>query len=167
MPRLRVWLRNRADDVAVALLTALFGTFVVQILSRYLFGAPVGWTVELCLTAWLWGVFWVAAFCLGDRDHVRFDILYEAAGTRLRRILAGIAALAIAGGLLASMPATWDYISFYRIKKSATLHLRLDYVFSIYGVFAAAIVLRYLWRAARLLRGAAPDADAPEETGRP
>lgn len=159
MPGLLAWLRRRADDVAVALLTAMFATFVIQIVSRYLLDAPVGWTVEVCLTAWLWCVFWTAAFGLDDRDHVRFDVLYHAAGTRLRRRLALVAAVAVAGGLLASLPATYDYISFYRIKRSATLQLRMDYVFSIFGVFAAAVILRYLWRAAAILRGGAPDAE--------
>ena len=42
---------------------------------------------------------------------------------------------------------TWDYITFYKIKKSATLKIRLDYVFSIYGIFLGAIILRYAWEA--------------------
>ncbi len=38
------------------------------------------------------------------------------------------------------------------------LHIRLDHVFSVYGLFAAAIVLRYGWRIVQLLRGIDPDA---------
>jgi len=151
------WLRRRADDVAVALLTAMFLTFIIQIVSRYVLDAPVGWSVEVCLTTWLWVVFWDAAFGLADRDHVRFDIFYYAAGMKLRRVLAIVSALAIAGGLLASMPATYSFISFYKIKTSATLHLRLDYVFSVYGIFAVATILRYLLRIVRIARGHNPD----------
>ena len=143
--------------MAVALLTAMFATFVIQIVSRYVLDAPVGWSVEVCLTTWLWVVFWDAAFGLADSDHVKFDIFYHAAGRRLKRALAIVSALAIAGGLLASMPATYSYITFYKIKTSATLHLRLDYVFSIYGIFLVATVLRYLWRIVHILRGGAPD----------
>lgn len=161
MPKLIAWLRNRADDVAVALLTAMFATFIIQILSRYLLNAPVGWSVEVCLTTWLWVVFWVGAFGLADRDHVKFDIFYLAAGQRVRRVLAIISALAIAGGLLASLPATYDYITFYKIKKSATLQIRLDYVFAIYGIFAVAVIGRYLWRIYTVLRGNSPDEVEP------
>ncbi len=151
------WLRARADDVAVGLLAVMFLTFILQIAARYAFNYPIGWTVELCLTMWLWGVFWGSAFCLDDRDHVKFDILYLSAGPRARRTLAMIAALAILGGLLAAMPATLDYITFYKIKKSATLRIRLDYVFSIYAVFAVAVVVRYGVRLLRLMRGEAPE----------
>ena len=161
MPKLLAWLRHRADNVAVALLTAMFATFIVQIVSRYVLDAPVGWSVEVCLTAWLWVVFWTAAFCLGDRDHVKFDILYQAASPRARRVLALVSAAAVVIGFLASLPATYDYITFYKIKKSATLHLRMDYVFSIYGAFAVAVIVRYLWRIVRILRGRSPDEAGP------
>lgn len=156
--RLLGWLGERADDVAAGLLAAMFATFIVQIVARYILlplypAINIGWTVELCLTIWLWSVFWGAAFCLRESDHVRFDMLYFAASRRTRRGMAIAAALLIAAGLLMALPATWDYITFYKIKKSAVLRWRLDYVFSIYGVFAAVVILRYLWRAVALLRG--------------
>jgi TRAP-type C4-dicarboxylate transport system permease small subunit len=68
------WLRVRADNVAVALLTVMFLSFILQIVSRYILRDPLGWTLELCLTMWLWVVFWGSAFCLRDREHVKFDI---------------------------------------------------------------------------------------------
>ncbi len=162
MGRLLAFLQRRANDVAVALLTVMFASFVIQIVSRYVLDAPVGWSVEVCLTAWLWVVFWDAAFGLSDRDHVKFDIVYHAAGRRAKQVLAAISALAIVVGLLASMPATYGFISFYQIKTSATLHLRLDYVFAVYGIFAIATVLRYLWRILRILRGRDPDGAEPD-----
>src|SRR3569623_4570 len=95
MRKTLAWLRARADNVAVGLLTVMFISFVIQIVSRYVLNAPVDWTLELCLTTWLWVVFWEAAFLLDDRDHIRFDLLYVMAGRRLRRTLALLAALAI------------------------------------------------------------------------
>ncbi len=91
-------------------------------------------------------VFWNAAFCLDDRDHVKFDILYQAASPRCGASSPSSRRSAIVVGLSVSLPATYGYISFYKIKQSATLHLRLDYVFSIYGAFAVAVIVRYLWR---------------------
>ena len=157
MPRLLGWLRARADNVAVGLLTVKFLSFVLQIASRYVFDLPLGWTLELCLTTWLWVVFWNAAFCLDDRDHVKFEIFYQAASPRVRRVLAIISAAAIIVGLAVSLRATYGFITFYKIKKSSTLHLRLDYVFSIYGAFVIAVILRYLRRIIAILRGRSPD----------
>jgi TRAP-type C4-dicarboxylate transport system permease small subunit len=156
-----VWLRARADNVAVGLLTVMFLSFILQIVSRYVLNAPVAWTLELCLTTWLWVVFWEAAFLLRDRDHIRFDLFYLMAGNRLRRVLAMLAALAILIAFIGSFPATLDYIEFEKIRKSATLHIRLDIVFGIYGVFMIAIIIRYALRLLSLVRGQDPDPFEP------
>ena len=151
------WLQARAENVAALLLAVMFCAFMLQIVSRYVFNAPIIWTQELCLTAWLWAVFWGAAFTVREREHVKFDMLYVSAGLPVRRTLALLAALGIAGGFLASLPASWDYISFNKIKSSATLGIRMDIVFSIYAVFAVAVIVRYVLRAVALLRGVSPD----------
>lgn len=151
------WLHARTENVAAAILAVMFLSFMLQIISRYVFNNPVGWTLEVCLTAWLWLVFWVAAFNLRDIDHIRFDMLYMEFGKRVRRVLALVSAIAIIAGLLAALPATFDYITFYKIKKSATLRIRLDVVFSVYGIFAVAVITRYALRAWHLARGGDPD----------
>lgn len=158
MQALRLWWRRRAENVAAALLGAMFCAFMLQIVSRYVFNSPIGWTQEACLTTWLWVVFWGSAFTLDERDHVKFDVLYAMFALPIRRRLALISALAIAAGFLAALPATIDYITFYQIKSSATLGIRLDVVFSVYGIFALAMVVRPLLRAWQLARGADPDA---------
>lgn len=151
------WLRARADNVAVALLTAMFVTFVLQIFTRYVINYPLGWTLEVCLTTWLWLVFWSSAFVLKERDHVTFDLFYITASDRVRRIFALVSAAAILAGFLAALPATIDYITFYKIKKSATLRIRLDVVFSVYALFAVAVIIRSAMRVWFLARGGDPD----------
>jgi C4-dicarboxylate transporter, DctQ subunit len=147
------WLKARAENVAAGLLAALFLTFVLQIVARYVFSYPLGWTIEICLTLWLWLVFWTSAFVLRDHDHVRFDLLAVASSRRLQRVFALVSAIAIMAGLLAALPATIDYITFYKIKRSATLRIRLDIVFSIYGIFAVAVIVGYAVRAWTIMRG--------------
>jgi TRAP-type C4-dicarboxylate transport system permease small subunit len=110
-------------------------------------------------------VFWEAAFLLGDRDHIRFDLFYLMAGNRLRRLLALLAALAIIVAFVAALPATWGYIGFERIRHSDTLHLRLDYVFSIYGIFMVATVIRYGLRLWRIVRGKEVDPPPTVDAG--
>jgi C4-dicarboxylate transporter, DctQ subunit len=150
-------LRTAAIDIAALMLGALFIIFLLQIAARYVFSSPLLWTLEACLTLWLWVVFWGAAFVLQEKDHVRFDVLYSAVQVRLRRAFAFVSAVALAGGFLAALPATWSYITFYQIKKSTVIGIRLDIVFSIYGIFAIMMVARYTWRALLLTRGGDPD----------
>lgn len=137
------WWRARADDVAGTLLFAMFLTFVLQIVSRYVFNQPLGWTLELCLILWLWTVFWGSAFCLGNDDHIRFDMIYNVVNPGVQRVFAIICALAIAGGMIWALAPTWDFVSFLKIKKSASLRIPLFYVFLIYPIFMAVTILIY------------------------
>jgi C4-dicarboxylate transporter, DctQ subunit len=155
------WLRARAENVAAAMLAALFIAFLLQIFSRYVISMPLGWTVELCLTLWLWLTFWCGAFVLEEREHVRFDSLYNAARPRAQRIMALISAVAVGGSLLLALPATWDYVSFYKIKRSPSLGWRLDLVFSVYLMFAVAAIVVSAWRIKTLFWPTPRDETAP------
>ena len=155
----RNWLRNRADNVAVGLLTAMFVSFLLQIFFRYVVNQPLTWTLEANLLFWLWTVFWVSAFPLRDRDHIKFDIFYLSARPPVRRIFALISAVAMIVGFGVAFPASFDFISFMKIESSSSLHIRLDYVFSAYLLFAAAVIVRYAIRVINIARGR--DVDAP------
>ena len=147
------WLRARADNVAVGLLTAIFLSFILQIVSRYIIRQPLGWTLELCLLSWLWLVFWSSAFTLKEHDHVRFTILRDSARPKARKIYAVITAICIAGMLVVSLPATYDFVAFMKIEKTSLLKVRFDYVFSIYLIFAVAMIVRYAWGIVEVTRG--------------
>ena len=47
------WLRRRAENIAVALLATIFVCFIIQIILRYVFNNPVGWTEEVSVLTWL------------------------------------------------------------------------------------------------------------------
>lgn len=147
------FLHKRAEDLLVALMFLMFCAFIIQIGSRYIFNAPTDWTHEVILITWIWAVFWGAAFVLEDKDHVRFDVLYARGSEKRRRWFALASAIALAAGLLASLPATYDFIAFKRIRSSDILGIRLDIVFSVYLIFLLSAIAHYLLRAFRLLRG--------------
>ena len=118
---------------------------------------PFGWTLELCLTLWLWMVFWGNAFVVRHDEHVTFDVFYHAVKPQTRKVFALISAAAIAIGLAVSLYPTWDYIDFMKIKKSATLRIPLRTVFSIYAVFLIATALAYAYRFFKIARNGAPE----------
>jgi C4-dicarboxylate transporter DctQ subunit len=155
------WLKARADDVSALLLAGMFAAFILQIFTRYVMNDPLSWTQEVCLTAWLWLVLWGSAFSLTERDQVRFDLFYHGAGRRTRRWFAIVSAIALFAGFAASFPASVDYITFYRIKRSPTLGIRLDVVFSVYAVFAAAVIARSGYTIWHLARGGRLPEDRP------
>lgn len=153
MQRLVTWLHARAADLGSLFLGLMFVTFVVQITFRYVLNLPLAWTLELCSTLWLWTVFWGSTFAIKDEDHVRFDIVYRAQSEKGRRILALISCIAIVLGFAASLPATISYVEFYKIKKSVTLGIPLDIVFSVYLIFAIGMIYEYSMRIWRILTG--------------
>ncbi|HHS83190.1 MAG TPA: TRAP transporter small permease [Devosia sp.] len=165
MSRIGKWFRHFADAVAVGLLTAIFLSFILQIVSRYIIQKPLGWTLEASLLGWLWLVFWSSAFTLRESDHVRFTILYDMARPGLKKIYLSITAICIGGALIGAMPATYDFVSFMKIEKTSLLKFRFDHVFGIFLIFSVATVLRYLWRLYNVVRGNDEMLFADEDSG--
>ncbi|MGL4312010.1 MAG: TRAP transporter small permease [Paracoccaceae bacterium] len=143
MDRILQRLRGGADAVAAGFLAALFAVFLVQIAARYVLGLSIGWTVELCLSLWVWIVFWGSAFCLRPSDHIRFDILYLSVRRPVQRVFSMICAVMIVVAFVAAYLPTWDYIEFLKIKRSSTMRIPLTYVFIIYMAFMTMMILRY------------------------
>ena len=139
------WLLRRAENFAAGLLAAMFVAFMVQIVFRYLFNFPVGWTSELSVITWLWLVLWGAAFVVKESEEIRFDLLYSAAGRRTRRVMGIITGLSIVILYVLSLPATVKYVSFMKVESTSYLKIRFDWLYSIYGVFAVVTIIRQLW----------------------
>src|SRR3954462_8583119 len=147
------WLRKRAENIAVVLLSLMFACFIVQIFFRYVLNNPVGWTEEVIVTTWLWTVLWGAAFILGEAEEVRFDILYSNISENARRVckvLTGCALVFIYG---ISLPATYKYVTFMKVERSAYLRVPIDLMYSVYVIFAVACIGRYLWLIYQAVRG--------------
>jgi C4-dicarboxylate transporter DctQ subunit len=179
--KLKTWVSAGAEAITGTLLAAMFVTFLLQVGSRYapniidrlgladaipVLGAirPLGWTLELCLILWIWIVFFGCAFVVRQRDHVTFDIFYLAAPRGIRRIMALITAAAIVAGMAWSFLPTWDYVDFMRLRRTSTVEnpfngekIRLKWIFIVYMLFLAALVLRYAWGFVTVLRHGPPD----------
>jgi C4-dicarboxylate transporter DctQ subunit len=156
------WLRGRAENVLAALLTAMFVAFLIQIVARYVFNFPVGWTYEVSLLAWLWGVLWGAAFVVTEREEIRFDIVYGALTPRVRRIFTVLSGLTLIILYTVSLPAVLSYVGFMKVERAAHLRITFDWLFSIYVIFAVASIIRYGWLVFRALRGDRKDFAGPD-----
>lgn len=179
MRQLANWIIRGAEFLAGMAMLAMFATFILQVTIRYTarldwvaeampFLDPMryGWTLEFCLALWVWIVFFGNATIVRDRDHVTFDILYNAVRPNTRKVFAIVAALAIAISFLLSVAPTWDKFHILRLKQTATLKqllgdwVRMRDVYSIYIFFLIVVGLRYAWRAVEVFRhGAEPEPD--------
>jgi len=159
------WIRRRAENIVAGLMAVMFVAFIVQIVFRYFFNFPIGWSSELSVVAWLYMTLIGSAFWLKEHEEVRFDLVPARLGPRGKRVLGIVAALAAVVLFAMAMPATWKYVTFMKVESSSYLKIRLDILYSIYIVFALAVVVRYLGAIVSLLRGEAPEEADITKTG--
>lgn len=155
------WLYARAENLLAAMLASMFVVFILQIVFRYLLNLPIGWTHEISVVMWLWMVLFGSAFVVRDSEDIRFDIFYAAAGPRLRRAMVLATSLTLVVLFSLSLPAVIDYILFMKVERTAYLKIRFDYLYSIYGIFAVAMIVRQLYLAWKAVWGTGDDAFDP------
>lgn len=152
LTRIAQWLYRRAENILALMLAVMFFSFLVQIIFRYFLGLPTGWSAELTVIMWLWMVLWGAAFVVREDEEIRFDLLFLAVPSAVRRAMVIISGVALLGLYIISLPAVVDYVTFMKVQSTAYLKIRFDYLFSIYVIFAVAVICRYgwiLWKAIR------------------
>ena len=138
------WARRRAENLLAALLAVMFCAFLLQIFTRFVTVTPLSWTSEVSTFAWLWGILWGAALVLRDDEEIRFDLIYTRVSPFLRRCFNACASGIVVLVFCYSLPAVADYVFFMKVERSAYLGLRMDWVFSVYLVFAIAMIMRHL-----------------------
>jgi len=151
------WIRRRAENVVAGLLAIMFVAFIVQIVFRYFFNFPIGWSSELSVITWLYMVLLGSAFWLKEGEEIRFDLVSDALGPRARRVVTFLVATAAVVLFGMALPATVKYVAFMKVESSSYLKIRLDLLYSVYVVFAVAVIVRYGWLAWCALRGEVAD----------
>jgi TRAP-type C4-dicarboxylate transport system permease small subunit len=151
------WLRHAAEAFCGFLLVCMFLCFMVQIISRYVFDYPFGWTDEASVFFWVWGTLWGAAFVIRERNEIRFDIFYSSLSEKTRARAAVITGICCIAMFAVSLPATYSYVRFLKVERAAYMPIRLDYLYSIYVIFVVAAIARYTMVVYRALRGTPPD----------
>lgn len=159
------WLRRRAENISVALLSVMFATFIVQIFSRYVLNNPIGWSEEVIITTWLWTVLWGAAFIVGEAEEIRFDIIYSSIPESARRVFTVITGVALVVLYGISLPAAYRYVSFMKVERSASLHVPINWLYSVYIIFAVACICRYCWLIWHAVRGGKSPETDPARVG--
>jgi len=162
-------LSRLAEAIAAIALAAIFIVFLLQIFTRYsgklsqwmpvenlsLWMSeiePLRWTVYLISLLWVWLIFLGCSFVVRERDHVAFDIFYQAAPPRIQKIMTLLGTIILIAVMLISLPATWDAIMANRLmdlKKLQTLRMpitgdkiAIKWLFFPYLVLMAAIIIR-------------------------
>ena len=76
---------------------ALFLDAVLAVIGRYVFGRSLTWTEEVPRYLLIWISFLGAAACVARREHVGFDVLFNALSAQVRRWLGAAIGVLILG----------------------------------------------------------------------
>ena len=145
LAKIGAFLYARAEDVLAAMLLTMFAAFIIQIVCRYILNLPVGWTHEISVIMWIWLVLFGTAFVVRDHEEIRFDLIYAAVTPQTRRVLVLVCAVFVVVFFSISLPAVIDYLLFMKVERTAYMKIRFDFLYSIYGLFAVAMIARQLW----------------------
>jgi len=140
-----------AAAVPALLFALVFLIFNYKIVTRYLEHDEAAWADEVSVILFIWIIFWANAFVVRDKEQITFDLVYRPLPDRWKRVLA-LARIVLVGGIFAwALPGSLDYIAFLWRERTPVLNLRLDVIYSCFGLFLVAVVLRFAWLAVRLL----------------
>jgi TRAP-type transport system small permease protein len=73
--------------VCIALATALFLIIIVAVVARYGFDHAISWSEEVPRYILIWISFLAGASCVLRREHVGFEVLFNALPPKWRRVL--------------------------------------------------------------------------------
>jgi TRAP-type C4-dicarboxylate transport system permease small subunit len=137
-------LHSVAEGVLALMMGVMFATFIAQVIFRYVLNLPLAWSDEICNFIWLWGILWGAAFVMRNHEDIRFDMLYNLMPRKLKRCLTVASSSLLVVIFTLSLPATWSYISFMKVEKSAAMGIPMHLVFGLYLVFLISMCIRHL-----------------------
>jgi TRAP-type C4-dicarboxylate transport system permease small subunit len=144
-------IRRGAELFSAAMFAIMFGAFVLQVVSRYVFDAPVSWTIEICSIAYIWIVFFSSVTILRPDQHITFDMLYEVLTPRWKRWFAIVTTASLFIIFLICLPGTLDYLVFVGKNKTLILRIRLDVIYACFGIFMVGAIVAAGIRLYRLL----------------
>jgi len=181
-----------AEFIAATILGAIFITFLLQIFARYAPKiawlapvdslqswmqslVPIGWTINLISLLWVWLIFFGCSFIVRDRDHVIFDVFFNAVTPRVRRLFALATAVLLIVVMIYAFGPTYDAIfesRLMQLKKIQTLSLPITgeripikWLFAPILLFMVATILRYGETVYRLIRGKGGGMNSHTSTG--
>ena len=147
------WPGRIANAIGGALFLALFVVFIIQITARFGFSKPLPWTDEAAVILYIWTILWAAAFVVPQREHVVFDLVWNAVGQRSRQTMQVLGNTLIGTLALIAVPASWDYVHFMAREGTPVLGVPFMWVYLPFVLLLVALVVRSVWAIWNALQG--------------
>ena len=138
--------------------TIIFATFMLTIVSRYVFKSPITWSYEISVLAYMWTMFFGVGKAMERDEHVVFSLVYDKLGIKGQvacKVLYNLLIIALIS--IAFMPCVHSLLA----KKMMTGVLKMPYkiVFAPLLYMFADVVVRSIIdivKSIKLLKAAKP-----------
>ncbi len=128
----------------IVFITLLFA-FLINVFFRYVLRAPLNWTFELSINAFV--IIGLLGACTAHRkeDHVVFDLLYTRVNQKFKNILRIISSAMIIIFFMMVLPGTITYLLKLRAVTSI-MKIPLSIIFFSFPILLISTVLRSMYR---------------------
>ncbi|WP_434311063.1 TRAP transporter small permease [Hominifimenecus sp. rT4P-3] len=114
----------------VLLFAAMFGSCILQVVTRYVLNNSLVWTDELARYTFIWGNMLGAAYCTWTFGHATLTVCLDRFPAGVRRILQILTYLLVAAIGCVLVVAGIRLMPVVAVQKSPALHLPMRYVYS-------------------------------------
>jgi TRAP-type C4-dicarboxylate transport system permease small subunit len=146
-------IRAGANAVCGLLFAAVFFVFCFKIISRYT-GGDAAWADELTVILFIWILFLANGLIVREKQQITFDLIFKNLRGRVRTIVEVLRILLVLGILVVAAPGALDYIHFLSREHTSVMDWRLDAVYSCFGIYLVATIVRLALRLFTLLKPA-------------
>ena len=143
-------LRRLADWIACAMFAAVFVIFNYKIFTRYFEHDEAVWADEVLVILFIWIIFWANSFLVRDNEQITFDLVYRLFPAAAQRTIALTRAVMVGGIFAWALPGRSITFTFSGAS-TPVLNLPLDIVYSCFGIFLVAVIVRSTVSAGKLL----------------
>lgn len=121
--------------IPTACIAVIFVSFIVNVVSRYIFNKPVNACYELCLAGLLWALLLSALYAIRNHKNVAFTLIYDQFGAWGQLILRLIGTAFLLFCLIKMLYPCFDWVLFMKRKRTAVLKIRYDILYFPFVVF--------------------------------
>lgn len=101
------------NDIEETLIAVLLGLMTLvtfaNVVARYVFNSNILWALETTVFLFAWLILIGASYCVKTRAHLGVDVVLNAVGPGLRRVLAVLAVIASLAFCALLMIGSWNY----------------------------------------------------------
>ena len=130
--------------MGIASFVIMFTVFIAGVFWRYVLRSPITWSMEVCLTSYIWMVMFSACYTSKEHGHVVFTLIYEKFSLKVRAVISILGNLLVTAAFALTLEPTISYILSMKRQETSILKVGLDIVYSPYLLFLVMTIIYLL-----------------------